>query len=348
MQTDYTQLTPDAVINSIESMGYWSDSRILALNSYENRVYQIGIEQELADIKSDGDDNISTCPPANNNDKPAPLIAKFYRPNRWSDEQIIEEHQFTQQLFDLDIPVVPPLQFEQQTLLNYDGYRFSIYPRRGGHAPDLDNGDHLEIIGRFIGRIHGVSRNQPFKHRPSVTIQSYAIDSRNFLLDNNFIPKDLIPAYETITQDIINHIEKVFTSTSYKTIGLHGDCHPGNILWRDDRAHFVDFDDARNGPAIQDLWMLLSGDYSQRCIQIADILEGYTDFCDFDQAELNLIEPLRAMRLMHYAAWLARRWEDLAFPHNFPWFNTERYWAEHILSLREQQAILNEPVVRWL
>jgi Ser/Thr protein kinase RdoA (MazF antagonist) len=348
MQTDYTQLTPDAVINSIESMGYWSDSRILALNSYENRVYQIGIEQELADTKSDNNNHTSACPPANNKDKPAPLIAKFYRPNRWSDQQIIEEHEFTQQLFDLDIPVVPPLQFEQQTLLNYDGYRFSIYPRRGGHAPDLDNGDHLEIIGRFIGRIHGVSRNQPFKHRPSVTIQSYAIDSRNFLLDSNFIPKDLIPAYETITQDIINHIEAVFAAMPYKTIGLHGDCHPGNILWRDDRAHFVDFDDARNGPAIQDLWMLLSGDYSQRCIQIADILEGYTDFCDFDQAELNLIEPLRAMRLMHYAAWLARRWEDLAFPHNFPWFNTERYWAEHILSLREQQAILNEPVIRWL
>jgi Ser/Thr protein kinase RdoA (MazF antagonist) len=348
MQTDYTQLTPDTVINSIESVGYWSDSRILALNSYENRVYQIGIEQELAVTKLKASDSLDASPLVNNSVKPAPLIAKFYRPNRWSDEQIIEEHQFTQQLFDLDIPVVPPLQFEQHTLLNYGGYRFSIYPRCGGHAPELDNGDHLEIIGRFIGRIHGVSRNQPFKHRPSVNIQNYAIDSRNFLLDNDFIPKDLIPAYETITRDIIDHVETVFATTPYQTVGLHGDCHPGNILWRDDRAHFVDFDDARNGPAIQDLWMLLSGDYSQRSIQIADILEGYTDFCDFDPVELNLIEPLRAMRLLHYAAWLARRWGDLAFPHNFPWFNTERYWAEHILSLREQQAVLNEPVIRWL
>lgn len=348
MKTDYTQLTPDTVINSIESMGYWSDSRILALNSYENRVYQIGIEQALADTKPTESNSITACSAANNTDKPAPLIAKFYRPNRWSDEQIIEEHLFTQQLFDLDIPVVPPLQFDNKTLLNYNGYRFALYLRRGGHAPELDNGDHLEIIGRFLGRIHGVSQNQPFKHRPSVTIQSYAIDSRNFLLDNNFIPKDLIPAYETITRDIINQIEKTFASVPYKTIGLHGDCHPGNILWRDNHAHFVDFDDARNGPAIQDLWMLLSGDYSQRCLQIADILEGYTDFCDFDPAELHLIEPLRAMRLLHYAAWLARRWDDLAFPHNFPWFNTERYWAEHILSLREQLAILNEPVIKWL
>lgn len=330
-QTDYQQLTPDNVINAIESVGYWSDSRILPLNSYENRVYQVGIEAESP---------IDT--------KGIPIIAKFYRPNRWTDEQILEEHMFTQTLLDLDIPVVPPIQFENKTLLNFKGYRFSLYERRGGQAPELDNGDHLEIIGRFMGRIHSVGKTRLFQHRPSISVQNYAIDSRHFLLENNFIPSSLIPAYETITRDLIDRIESAFADITYQSIRLHGDCHPGNILWRDDHAHFVDFDDARNGPAIQDLWMLLSGDYHQRCLQLADIMEGYTEFCDFDRAELNLIEPLRAMRLLHYAAWLARRWDDPAFPHNFPWFNTERYWAEHVLSLREQLATLGEPVLQWL
>ncbi len=352
-QTDYKQLTPDTVINAIESLGYLSDSRILALNSYENRVYQVGLEENSPSpsensLNSQQSTTISTACKDTRTAKPSPLIVKFYRPNRWSDEQIIEEHTFTQQLYDLDIPVVPPLSFDEKTLLSFEGYRFAVYPRRGGYAPELDNGDHLEIIGRFIGRIHSVSKQQLFAHRPEVDIQSYAIDSRNFLLDKHFIPTDLIPAYDTITRDLIERIKTAFIPVDYHSIRLHGDCHPGNILWRDDHAHFVDFDDARNGPAIQDLWMLLSGDYQQRCLQIADILEGYTDFCDFDPIELNLIEPLRAMRLLHYAAWLARRWEDPAFPHNFPWFNSERYWAEHVLSLREQLAALDEPVLQWL
>jgi Ser/Thr protein kinase RdoA (MazF antagonist) len=324
LHPDYQQLTPDTVINAIESAGYWSDSRILALNSYENRVYQVGIEDKT------------------------PVIAKFYRPNRWTDAQIVEEHQFTQQLFDLEIPVVPPLAFDGKTLLEFNGYRFAIYPRQGGHAPELDNGDHLEVIGRFMGRIHQVGKQALFTTRPTVNIEHYAIESRAFLLEQHFIPNALIPAYETITRDLITRIEAVFAQTEYQAIRLHGDCHPGNILWRNDHAHFVDFDDARNGPAIQDLWMLLSGDYSQRSLQLADIMEGYSEFCDFNRAELRLIEPLRAMRLLHYAAWLARRWDDPAFPHNFPWFNTERYWAEHVLSLREQLAALQEPVLQWL
>jgi Ser/Thr protein kinase RdoA (MazF antagonist) len=323
-QSDYYSLTPDTVINAVESLGYFSDSRILALNSYENRVYQVGIEDQQ------------------------PVIVKFYRPNRWTDEQIIEEHCFTQTLSELDIPVVPPMLFNDQSLLHYQGYRFSVYERRGGHAPELDNGDHLEVIGRFIGRIHSVGKQTLFKHRPTITIQSYAKDSRKFLLEKQFIPADLIPAYDTLAQDLIRRIEESFSQLDYISIRLHGDCHPGNILWRDDHAHFVDFDDSRNGPAIQDLWMLLSGDYQQRCLQLADILEGYTEFCDFEPKELQLIEPLRAMRLMHYSAWLARRWSDPAFPHNFPWFNTERYWAEHILSLREQLAALDEPVLKWI
>ncbi len=328
---DYSHLTPDVVINVVESMGYWSDSRILPLNSYENRVYQVGIEVD-SPINTQG----------------IPLIAKFYRPHRWSDEQILEEHEFTQTLFDLDIPVVPPLAFKNSTLMEHEGYRFALYPRYGGQAPELDNGNHLEVIGRFIGRIHSVGKTTTFQYRPNIDISSYAIDSREYLLEHKFIPQDLIPAYSTLTADLIQHIETVFASNAYQVIRLHGDCHPGNILWRDDHAHFVDFDDARNGPAIQDLWMLLSGDYQQRCLQLADILEGYTEFCEFDPCELQLIEPLRAMRLLHYAAWLAKRWQDPAFPHNFPWFNTERYWAEHILSLREQLATLQEPVLQWL
>lgn len=331
LQTDYQQLLPDTVINAIESLGYWSDSRILPLNSYENRVYQVGIEH---------DSPIDT--------KGVPIIAKFYRPLRWSDEQIEEEHQFTQELFDLDIPVVPPMKFDGKTLLNFNGYRFSLYPRRGGQAPELDNGDHLEVIGRFLGRIHSLGKHQAFSHRPSITIKNYAKDSRAFLLENNFIPTSLIPAYESISQHLIDKIEPIITQTPFKQIRLHGDCHPGNILWRDDHAHFVDFDDARNGPAIQDLWMLLSGEYHQRNLQIADILEGYCEFNDFNPIELQLIEPLRAMRILHYSAWLARRWEDPAFKHNFTWFNSERYWAEHVLTLREQLATLGEPVLQLL
>jgi len=322
--TDYHQLTPDTVIDAVESVGVLSDSRILALNSYENRVYQVGIEDEQ------------------------PLIAKFYRPQRWSNEQIIEEHVFSQTLADLDIPVVPPLRFNDETLMEHQGYRFTLYKRYGGHAPELDNPEHLEVIGRLMGRIHACGQTQTFTHRPAVNIQSYGTDSRAFLLDNDFIPKDLIPAYESVSRDMLAQIQTAFDKVEYQAIRLHGDCHVGNMLWRDEQPHFVDFDDARNGPAIQDLWMLLSGDYQQRCLQISDILESYSEFCEFNRAELQLIEPLRALRLLHYSAWLAKRWVDPAFPHSFPWFNTERYWADHVLSLREQMAALDEPVVKWL
>ncbi len=327
---NYDTLTPDTVIAAVESLGYAADARILGLNSYENRVYQVGIE----------DDD--------------PIIVKFYRPNRWSDTQIREEHDFSQALADLDIPVLPPLRKQPvptaapSSLFRFAGFRFALYTRKGGHAPELENGDHLEVIGRFIGRIHALGKTQLFAHRPTIDIQSYGIDSKVFLLEENFIPNDLQPAYESLSNDLIERITTLFKQLPYQAIRLHGDCHPSNILWRDGQSHFVDFDDARNGPAIQDLWMLLSGDYNERCLQLADILSGYSEFCDFDPAELGLIEGLRTLRLMHYSAWLAKRWSDPAFPHNFPWFNTERYWAEHILALREQLAALQEPPLRWL
>ncbi len=324
LQDNYDQLTPDTVMDCVESLGYYSDARILALNSYENRVYQVGIEGKT------------------------PVIVKFYRPNRWSNEQIIEEHQFTQSLLDIEVPAVPPIAFDEQTLHEHRGYRFAVYPRHGGQAPSFDDGNQLEILGRFLGRVHNLGSTALFAYRPSISISTYGTDSREFLLNQHFIPPSLETAYDTLTKDLLSALETLFHRTHYNPIRLHGDCHVGNILWRNDSAHFVDFDDARNGPAIQDLWMMLSGDYQQKCIQLSDILEGYTEFCEFNPAEINLIEGLRTLRIMHYSAWIARRWEDPAFPHNFPWFNTERYWAEHILELREQLSALQEPAIKWL
>ncbi|MBU2885333.1 serine/threonine protein kinase [Gilvimarinus agarilyticus] len=317
----YETLTPDLVMDAVEHLGYTCDARVFALNSYENRVYQVGIEEQ------------------------APLIAKFYRPERWSNEQILEEHRFSQALFDLGVSVVPPSQLNESTLHEYAGFRFALYPRQGGHAPTLDNFDHLLSLGRALGRIHALGQVSPFAERPELDTESFAQASYDFLLGNDFIPQSLIPAYETLGRDLIERCRSILGKVNYQRIRLHGDCHPGNILWRDDTAHFVDFDDARNGPAIQDLWMLLSGDRPQQTAQLAEILEGYQEFCDFDSAELLLIEALRTLRLMHYAGWLARRWHDPAFPHSFPWFNTERYWAEHILELREQLAALDEPAL---
>lgn len=322
----YQALTPDRIIAAVEAQGYLSDARILPLNSYENRVYQVGIEGG------------------------APLIAKFYRPERWSDEQILEEHRFTQELADLEIPVVPPLaDAEGNTLFYFEGFRLALYPRQGGHAPELDQLDNLVVLGRFLGRIHAVGAQRPFVHRPTVNIQSYATESYEYLREQRFLPVELEAAYCSLCEDLIQRVEEQFARVDYASIRLHGDCHAGNILWREGRPHFVDFDDARSGPAIQDLWMLLSGDREQQSQQLQKILEGYEQFCDFNTAELALIESLRTLRIMHYAAWLARRWSDPAFPMNFPWFNSLRYWSDHILELREQLAALDEPpLVRYI
>jgi len=327
----YEDLIPDRIIDAVEAQGFVSDARILGLNSYENRVYQVGIEDA------------------------SPLIAKFYRPGRWSEEQIIEEHDFTLELAALDIPVVAPLQIpttpgDQQsstTLFSFADFKFALYPRQGGHSPELDRVENLVILGRFLGRIHAGGRQETFIHRPKIDIQSYGIDSVGFLNGDSggepFIPFELLDAYNSLARDLLERIEKRFAATPYREIKLHGDCHPSNILWRDEHPHFVDFDDARNGPAIQDLWMLISGDREQQSLQMSKLLEGYRQFYDFDMAELSLVESLRTLRIMHYAAWLARRWDDPAFPMNFPWFNTPRYWSDHILELREQLAAIDEP-----
>lgn len=316
----YEQLTPDRVLDAIESQGFATDARILALNSYENRVYQVGLYER------------------------EPVIVKFYRPDRWSQQQILEEHQFSLELQAMELPVVAPLSDSQQnTLFQFDGFRFALFPRQGGYAPELDNLDNLLSLGRCLGRIHQLGALRPFSHRPAINLQRFAVESTEYLLSHDFIPASLKPAYQTLVRDLLRRLETTEKNCRFTAIRVHGDCHNGNILWRNNGPHFVDFDDTAMAPAIQDLWMLLSGDRSSQSRQMAEILEGYREFFDFDMAELNLVEYFRTLRLLNYSAWLARRWQDPAFPRAFTWFNTERYWAEHILELREQLAALDEP-----
>lgn len=322
----FEALTPDFILDAIEAQGFLSDGRILALNSYENRVYQVGIEDDV------------------------PLIAKFYRPSRWSDVQILEEHQFCYELEAQELSVVTPLRnTEGESLLHYQDFRLALFPRRGGRAPDLDNPDHLYQLGYTLGRMHLVGAAHPFVERPVLDLASFGYNSIE-LIARDFIPASLREAYLSLTRDLMLKIEAAFSLfDDLRYIRVHGDCHGGNLLWRDDVAHFVDFDDSRMAPAVQDLWMLLSeSERSQRELQLAEVLAGYQEFADFDPRELHLVEPLRTLRMLHYSAWLARRWQDPAFPLSFPWFNTERYWGEHILQLREQLSALDEPVLRML
>jgi Ser/Thr protein kinase RdoA (MazF antagonist) len=321
----FATLTPDTMLDAIESTGILCSGQFLALNSYENRVYQVALEEG------------------------APLVAKFYRPNRWSDAAIIEEHRFTQVLAEEEIPVIAPLADSQgNTLRRYGEIRFTLYPCRGGRAPELDNPEQLEQLGRFIGRIHAMGRVRPFEHRPSVDIESYLLLPSRFLLAEGFIPTHLIDAYETLIKDLLQRVDACYERAGkVNNIRLHGDFHPGNILWRDDGPQIVDFDDARMGPGVQDLWMFLSGDRPYMTARLADLLDGYTRFCDFDPAELHLVEALRTLRLVHYAGWLAKRWDDPAFPQAFPWFDSLNFWEEHVLTLREQLAKMEEPPLVW-
>lgn len=280
---DFGQLNPDTILDAIETMGIQCDGHILALNSYENRVYQIGVEDSK------------------------PLVAKFYRPGRWSDAAIVEEHQLTLALAAEEIPVVPPccLGNNNQTLHQQGIYRFALYPCQGGRAPELDNPDQLAQLGRFVSRIHALSATQVFEHRPTLDIQTFGIQAREFLLTHDFLPEHIRVAYQTLSQDLIEQIQRCFLQAGkVNLIRLHGDCHPGNILWRDQLPHIVDFDDARMGPAIQDLWMFLSGDRTYMTARLADVLDGYTQFYEFNPSELYLVEALRTLRMIHYAAWL--------------------------------------------
>jgi Ser/Thr protein kinase RdoA (MazF antagonist) len=320
----YAGLTPDVVLAALDSVGPRTDGRLLALNSFENRVYQIGVEDAGA--------------------PPSSVVAKFYRPARWTDAQILEEHAFVAELAEREIPVVAPLVLNGKTLNEHAGFRFAVYARRGGRTPELEDPKTLEWLGRFIGRIHAVGAVKPFAERPALDIESFGIEPRDWLLAHGFIPPDLLEAWKSVVAQALLGVRRCYERAGeIRAIRLHGDCHAGNVLWTDDGPHFVDFDDARLGPAVQDLWMLLAGDRAAMTLQLADVLAGYEDFAEFDARELYLVEALRTLRLVHYSAWLARRWDDPAFPAAFPWFNTQRYWQDRILELREQIALMDEP-----
>ncbi len=315
----YSRLTPDLIIEAVESMGYTPDQRILGLNSYENRVYQIGIEDA------------------------SPLIAKFYRPERWPDAAIHEEHEFALELAAAEIPVVPPLVRDGQTLFESQGFRFALFERRGGRWPELGTAVEREWMGRFMGRIHAAGKRKPFAHREDLSIGRLGDESCEFLLEAGWLPPHLEEAYRSLTADLLDRIYDVFDDAGrLQQLRLHGDCHRGNVLWTDGGPHFVDLDDCITGPAIQDLWMLISGTREEMGEQLNDLLKGYAQFCAFDYREIALIESLRTLRMIHYSAWLARRWEDPAFPQAFPWFEEPRYWEGHVLALREQLAAIDE------
>jgi len=315
----YATLDPVAVLDALETVGLRGDGRLLTLNSYENRVYQVWLE-----------DNSS-------------VVVKFYRPGRWSAAQIAEEHAFAKELAEREIPVVAPSQ--QGT---FKEFIFAVYPRRGGRTPELDNPKVLEWIGRFLGRIHAVGATRPFVERPSLNEETFGAEPRAWLLEHNCVPAELLDAWKAITEQALSAVHRCFSlAGNPKQIRLHGDCHPGNILWTDGiegaGPHFVDLDDARMGPAVQDLWMLLAGDRETAEKQLKALLDGYEGFHAFRREELGLIEALRTLRLLHYSYWLARRWEDPAFPAAFPWFGTQRYWQDRILELREQTSAMEEP-----
>lgn len=322
----FIDLTPDLIIEAIEqSNDQLCDGRLLALNSYENRVYRVGIEGG------------------------EPLIAKFYRPHRWTEDQINEEHAFAMELAAADIPVVAPLPDKQgATLRRHDEFYFALYPVRGGRSPELDNPEQLQIIGRFIGRLHKVSEATEFRHRSVVDTQTLGRETSAYLIDNQRLPADLSGAYQSVITDLLAKVETRFNAcASVRSIRLHGDFHPGNILWRDETPHIVDLDDARSGPAVQDLWLFLSGDRQYQTARLADLLDGYTMFREFDPVELGLVEALRTLRIIHYAAWLDKRREEPAFQQAFPWLASNRYWDDHILALKEQSSALDEEPLRW-
>jgi Ser/Thr protein kinase RdoA (MazF antagonist) len=362
----FETLTPDQVLDALDTVGLRGDGRLTALSSYENRVYQVQLEDGSA------------------------VVAKFYRPERWSDAQIQEEHDFAAELMAAEVPAVGPLKLQGATLHHFGGFAFSVSPRRGGRPPELDDGEVLEWIGRFLARIHTVGAKRPFAVRPTLNLESFGVESMQWLLEHDKVPLDVQSTWTKACQGAIDLVAGYaaltgvtgendphapplrgslppeganlprggpaanFTQGGIHLLRLHGDCHPGNILWTPTDAaasagpgpHFVDLDDARMGPAVQDMWMLLSGDRSQRTRQLGALVDGYEQFRNFDRRELALIEPLRTLRLIHYSAWLARRWEDPTFPVNFPWFGSSDYWKGQVLMLEEQmEAMQEEPLV---
>jgi Ser/Thr protein kinase RdoA (MazF antagonist) len=327
----YADLTPTQVLDALDSVGLRGDGRILQLNSYENRVFQVFLEDSSA------------------------VVAKFYRPGRWSDAQIVEEHAFALELAEAEVAVVPPLVLqaasaevalhgEPPTLACLHGHRFTVAARCAGREPELDDPDTLRQIGRFIGRLHAVGRRRPFEHRHHLNARADGRRAMALLIDGGFVPGDQLPAWASTCEQALTAVEAAFdafdTVAPLATLRLHGDCHIGNVLWREtgDKSgpHVVDLDDAMQGPAVQDLWMLVSGDPQTMAQQLNALLEGYEQFSDFDDRERALIEPLRTLRMLRHSAWLAERWSDPTFPLNFPFFGTSAYWSQQTTQFREQ------------
>ncbi|MEE4244340.1 MAG: serine/threonine protein kinase [Kangiellaceae bacterium] len=326
-QQGFYNLDPDTILDALDSIGVVAEAALLPLNSYENRVYQC----------RDRDDN--------------KFVAKFYRPGRWTDEQILEEHQFSLELVDDEIPIVAPSVISNHTLHKYQSFRFAVFDNRGGRTPNLDDEETLVWLGRFIARIHNVGEKQSFKHRFTISPESYAVESYQFLVEHSFVPDNLRESMDSVCLPLIELVQSRYSRFSdIEHLRIHGDCHPSNIMWTETGPHFVDLDDSRNGPAVQDLWMLITGHETEQIQQRNKLLEGYEEFREFDDRELYLIEPLRAMRMLHYCAWLANRWDDPSFKHNFPWFNTQRYWEEQLLNLKEQLAVVQHESLptHWL
>lgn len=340
----FARLTPDVVQDALADIGVWGDGRMSALNSFENRVYHLHLEEAIEGHTQ--------------------VVVKFYRPERWSDEAILEEHAFAQACAAEDVPLVPPLSLQSQTLHHHSGFAFSLTAYRGGRRPEYDNLDVLEWIGRLLGRIHRVGAGERFAHRPSLNVATFAHEPRDWLLEHRAVAPEVQTAWQQALQEALALIEAHPVLRAHApaiandddgpppigTLRLHGDCHPGNILWTPagtahEGPHFVDLDDARQGPAIQDLWMLLSGDRRQQTLQLSALLDGYEQVRTLDRRELDLIEPLRTLRLIHYSAWLARRWDDPAFPINFPWFGSRDYWQGQVDMLIEQIEAMQEPAL---
>jgi len=346
-QHPYSALTPDRVLDALAAIGLVGDGRLMALNSFENRVYLVHLEQP------------SPLGPA--------VVVKFYRPGRWSDAQILQEHAFATELMIAEVPVVAPLSLGGGTLHQWQGFAYSVSPMRGGRMPELDDGEVLEWTGRFLARLHNVGARRPFELRPTLDLHRQALAAREFLLHSPLLPLDLRSTWEKAASNAIDLIaanaiqisaagQKHHASSGHgleplQSLRLHGDCHPGNILWtpleapadRQPGPHFVDLDDCCNGPAVQDLWMLVSGSRSERTRALASLIDGYEQLRPFDRRELALIEPLRTLRILHYSAWLARRWDDPTFPIHFPWFGSSDYWAGQVQMLQDQLAAMQDP-----
>jgi Ser/Thr protein kinase RdoA (MazF antagonist) len=306
-QAPYAGLSPDLILDAVAAAGFEPDGRMLALGSYENRVFQVGIEDA------------------------APLVAKFYRPGRWSDPAIAEEHAYAHELADAELPLVAPLILGGHSLLVHAGFRYSLYPRQGGRSPELESHDTLEWMGRLLARMHAVGARRPFAERGRIDVDTFVRVPANAVLASALLPTTLQRRYREVTLGLASLLDaRIDAIGPLRSIRLHGDCHSGNVLWTDGGPHFVDLDDARMGPSIQDLWMLAPEPRALR-----SLLEGYAEFRDFDNAELALIEPLRIMRQVHWAGWVALRWHDPAFPRAFAHVGEARWWEEHCNDLAE-------------